>query len=72
MTLKVSIVGGSGYVGGELLRLLLAHPHVAVSQVTSQRYAGKFVYGVHPNLRGTTQLKFTLRSCTAWVWPARS
>ena len=67
MTLKVSIVGGSGYVGGELLRLLLAHPHVAISQVTSQRYAGKFVYGVHPNLRGVTRLKFSaiekLESC---------
>ncbi len=51
MTITVSIVGGSGYVGGELLRLLLGHPEVEVAQVTSQRYAGKFVHGVHPNLR---------------------
>lgn len=61
MTQKIhaSIVGGSGYAGGELLRLLLAHPHVAVAQVTSQRFAGKYVYSVHPNLRGATRLKFT-------------
>lgn len=55
---KASIVGGSGYVGGELLRLLLAHPEVAVAQVTSQRFAGRFVQGTHPNLRGVTKLKF--------------
>jgi len=58
----VSIIGGSGYTGGELLRLLLDHPHVTVQQVTSRRYAGKFVHNVHPNLRpvfGQTPLKFT-------------
>lgn len=59
MTIQASIVGGSGYAGGELLRLLLGHPHVEVTQVTSQRFAGRYVYGVHPNLRGATQLKFT-------------
>ena len=55
---KVAILGGSGYAGGEVLRLLLAHPHVEVTQVTSEREAGHFVHGVHPNLRGRTQLKF--------------
>jgi N-acetyl-gamma-glutamyl-phosphate/LysW-gamma-L-alpha-aminoadipyl-6-phosphate reductase len=59
MTIRASIVGGSGYAGGELLRLLLAHPNVEVAQVTSQRFAGRFVYGTHPNLRGATRLKFT-------------
>ncbi len=58
MVLRTGIVGGSGYAGGELLRLLLNHPQVEVTQVTSQRYAGRFVYGVHPNLRGATTLKF--------------
>jgi N-acetyl-gamma-glutamyl-phosphate/LysW-gamma-L-alpha-aminoadipyl-6-phosphate reductase len=53
-----TIVGGSGYTGGELLRLLLQHPYVEVGQVTSQRFAGKYVHGVHPNLRGRTTLKF--------------
>ena len=57
--IRVSIVGGSGYTGGELLRLLLMHPHVEVVQVTSQRLAGKFVHGAHPNLRGATELKFS-------------
>lgn len=56
--MKVSIIGASGYMGGEALRLLLRHPHVEVKQVTSQRYAGRYVHGVHPNLRGTTRLKF--------------
>ncbi len=58
--MQVSIVGGSGYVGGELLRLLLGHGQVEVMQVTSQRWAGKFVRGVHPNLRGATDLRFCL------------
>ncbi|MCB0061983.1 MAG: N-acetyl-gamma-glutamyl-phosphate reductase [Caldilineaceae bacterium] len=56
--LNVSIVGGSGYVGGELLRLLLDHPHVTVQQVTSERNAGSFVHFTHPNLRGRTKLQF--------------
>ena len=56
--IKASIVGASGYVGGELLRLLLWHPEVEVVQATSQRYAGKPVHALHPNLRGHTQLRF--------------
>ena len=56
--MKVSIVGASGYVGGEALRLLLDHPDVEVSQVTSETYTGRFVHSVHPNLRKRTLLKF--------------
>jgi len=56
--MKVSIVGGSGYGGGELVRLLLAHPQVTIGQVTSERFAGKPVARTHPNLRGATSLKF--------------
>jgi LysW-gamma-L-alpha-aminoadipyl-6-phosphate/LysW-L-glutamyl-5-phosphate reductase len=55
----VSILGGSGYGGGELLRLLLAHPCVEVQQVTSRSHLGEYVYQVHPNLRKRTQLKFS-------------
>jgi len=55
---RVGIIGGSGYVGGELLRLLLPHPQVEVTMVTSRKNAGEYVFGVHPNLRGATQLKF--------------
>ncbi|MEM9413657.1 MAG: N-acetyl-gamma-glutamyl-phosphate reductase, partial [Planctomycetota bacterium] len=39
--MKVSVVGASGYVGGELLRLLLTHGQVELVQATSQRYAGR-------------------------------
>src|SRR5512134_3586126 len=55
----VSIIGGSGYGGGELLRLLLGHPQVEVKQVTSRSHMGEYVYQVHPNLRKRTQLKFS-------------
>jgi len=55
----VSIIGGSGYGGGEALRLLLDHPKVEVRQVTSRSHTGEFVYQVHPNLRKRTQLKFS-------------
>jgi LysW-gamma-L-alpha-aminoadipyl-6-phosphate/LysW-L-glutamyl-5-phosphate reductase len=58
-TIAASIVGGSGYVGGELLRLLLFHPRARVVQVTSASQAGRFVHFVHPNLRGFTDLKFS-------------
>jgi N-acetyl-gamma-glutamyl-phosphate/LysW-gamma-L-alpha-aminoadipyl-6-phosphate reductase len=56
---KVSIVGGSGYGGGELLRILLEHPNTEVVQVTSRSHLGEYVYQVHPNLRKRTQLKFS-------------
>jgi N-acetyl-gamma-glutamyl-phosphate/LysW-gamma-L-alpha-aminoadipyl-6-phosphate reductase len=59
MKTTVSILGGSGYGGGELLRLLLAHPCVEVKQVTSRSHLGEYVYQVHPNLRKRTQLKFS-------------
>jgi N-acetyl-gamma-glutamyl-phosphate/LysW-gamma-L-alpha-aminoadipyl-6-phosphate reductase len=58
MSLNVSVIGGSGYAGGELVRLLLFHPEVTLKQVTSERQAGKFVKSTHPNLRGVTDLKF--------------
>ena len=67
MTVRVGIVGASGYTGGELLRLLLAHPQVEVVAATSERNAGKFLYQVHPHLRGCTTLRFStqdaLQSC---------
>lgn len=56
--IKVSILGASGYGGGELLRLLLFHPKVKIKQVTSRTYAGKRVSLVHPNLRNITDLHF--------------
>ncbi len=56
---RVAIAGASGYVGGELLRLLLPHPQVEVVQATSERLAGQFVHAAHPNLRGHTTLRFS-------------
>lgn len=53
-----SVVGASGYTGGELLRLLIQHPDVDVVSATSKQFAGTHVYRVHPNLRGATDLKF--------------
>jgi N-acetyl-gamma-glutamyl-phosphate/LysW-gamma-L-alpha-aminoadipyl-6-phosphate reductase len=57
--MKVAIVGGSGYVGGELLRLLLRHPDIEVVQVTSDSMAGRPVGRAHPNLRKATGLAFS-------------
>jgi N-acetyl-gamma-glutamyl-phosphate/LysW-gamma-L-alpha-aminoadipyl-6-phosphate reductase len=55
---RVSVIGASGYAGGELVRLLIDHPGAQVVQVTSERNAGKFVRLIHPNLRKRTDLKF--------------
>jgi N-acetyl-gamma-glutamyl-phosphate/LysW-gamma-L-alpha-aminoadipyl-6-phosphate reductase len=52
MSLTASVVGGSGFTGGELLRLLSGHPEFEVTQTTSRSYDGKTVGSVHPNLRG--------------------
>jgi LysW-gamma-L-alpha-aminoadipyl-6-phosphate/LysW-L-glutamyl-5-phosphate reductase len=58
MAIRVSIVGASGYAGGELLRLLLFHPGVSLAQVTSESHAGEYVHQQHPHLRKRTQLQF--------------
>jgi N-acetyl-gamma-glutamyl-phosphate/LysW-gamma-L-alpha-aminoadipyl-6-phosphate reductase len=54
---RVSIVGGSGYGGGELLRLLLGHPQVEIAQVTSESHTGEYVHSLHPNLRPIGKLQ---------------
>jgi N-acetyl-gamma-glutamyl-phosphate/LysW-gamma-L-alpha-aminoadipyl-6-phosphate reductase len=56
---RVGVLAASGYIGGELLRLLLQHPQVEVSAATSRRNVGEYVFRVHPNLRGVTELKFS-------------
>jgi N-acetyl-gamma-glutamyl-phosphate/LysW-gamma-L-alpha-aminoadipyl-6-phosphate reductase len=55
----VGIIGGSGYTGGELLRLLLFHPKVEVTQATSRENIGEYIYRIHSNLRGVTDLQFS-------------
>ncbi len=52
MSLTASVVGASGFTGGELLRLLAAHPEFELAQATSREHEGKTVGHVHPNLRG--------------------
>jgi N-acetyl-gamma-glutamyl-phosphate/LysW-gamma-L-alpha-aminoadipyl-6-phosphate reductase len=59
--LKAVIVGASGYTGGELLRLLLDHPAIEVSQATSERHVGEYVYSLHPHLRKRTTMQFVSR-----------
>lgn len=57
--IKAGIIGGAGYTGGELLRLLLRHPHVSVEFIHSRSNAGKPVTEVHQDLVGDTDLLFT-------------
>jgi N-acetyl-gamma-glutamyl-phosphate/LysW-gamma-L-alpha-aminoadipyl-6-phosphate reductase len=56
---RIAIMGGAGYVGGELVRLLLGHPEAELVAVTSARLAGRRVDTTHPNLRGLTELRFS-------------
>ncbi len=58
MTIRAAILGGSGYGGSELLRILLFHPDVEVRSVTANEHAGKRVGEVHRNLLGLTDLRF--------------
>ncbi len=54
--LRVAVAGASGYMGAELLRLLLVHPRVSVTAVTSERLSGERLDRVYPHLRGLTEL----------------
>ena len=56
--MKAGIIGAAGYAGGELLRILLAHPEVSEIAAGSQSLAGKPVTAAHPNLRKRTPLAF--------------
>jgi len=56
--IKVGIVGGTGYTGVELLRLLALHPHCELAAITSRKEAGMEVAEMFPNLRGRVKLKF--------------
>ncbi len=56
--IRVSIVGASGYTGGELMRLLLAHPSAELAQVSSRQLNGLPVHRAHPNLRGRLDTLF--------------
>lgn len=57
-TRRIAVLHGAGYVGGELIRLLLAHPHCTLTAVTSRTFAGRPLWHAHPGLRGLTDLTF--------------
>lgn len=59
MTIKAGIIGGAGYTGGELIRLLINHPDATISFIHSRSNAGKPVHSVHQDLLGETELLFT-------------
>lgn len=56
--IKVGIIGGAGYTGGELIRLLINHPYVSIAFIHSRSNAGKPVCSVHHDLIGETELTF--------------
>ena len=56
--IKIGIVGGAGYTGGELIRVLLNHPAAEIVFVHSKSNAGKPLYAIHQDLLGDTDMKF--------------
>ena len=60
MSFTASIIGGSGYTGGELLRILLGHPCANIGQVTSRALKGQPIHRSHPNLRGHVSTNYSL------------
>ena len=57
--IKTGIVGAAGYTGGELIRILLHHPAVQIQFANSKSNAGNYIYQVHTDLIGETDLKFS-------------
>lgn len=57
--LKIGVVGGTGYTGVELLRLLVQHPNVELAAVTSRSESGQAISSLYPSLRGHLELKFS-------------
>lgn len=57
--MKIGLVGGSGYAGGELLRLLALHPHFTVEAISAHSNAGEEITSIHPQLHSYAGGKFT-------------
>jgi len=57
--MKIGVIGGSGYAGGELLRLLAGHPHFEVSEVSAHSNAGEKITSIHPQLQSYRDLEFS-------------
>jgi N-acetyl-gamma-glutamyl-phosphate reductase len=62
--IKAGIIGGAGYTGGEMLRILINHPDVEIAFVHSSSNAGNYIYEVHTDLFGDTELKFAAELST--------
>jgi N-acetyl-gamma-glutamyl-phosphate reductase len=56
--IRVGIIGGAGYTGGELIRLLINHPSAEIVYIHSKSNAGKEISSVHQDLLGQTVMKF--------------
>jgi N-acetyl-gamma-glutamyl-phosphate reductase len=56
---SVGIVGGAGYVGGELIRILLHHPEVEIKFISSRSQSGRYAHEIHRDLLGSTDIRFT-------------
>ena len=56
--IRAGIIGGAGYTAGELVRLLVSHPHVELGFVHSTSHAGDLITAVHAGLDGETPLRF--------------
>jgi len=63
--LKIGVVGGTGYTGVELLRLLAQHPHCELAAITSRQEAGTPIAAMFPNLRGRVDINFSAPSDAA-------
>ena len=59
MAINIGMIGGAGYTGGELIRLLINHPEARISMIHSRSNAGKPVSSIHQDLVGETELAFT-------------
>jgi N-acetyl-gamma-glutamyl-phosphate reductase len=59
LKVRAGIIGGAGYTGGEMLRILVNHPNVEIIFVNSKSNTGKYIYEVHTDLFGDSELKFT-------------
>ena len=59
MSINIGIIGGAGYTGGELIRLLINHPEAVIRMIHSRSNAGKPVSTIHQDLLGETALTFT-------------
>ena len=59
MSINIGIIGGAGYTGGELIRLLINHPEAEIRMIHSRSNAGKAVSAIHQDLIGETSLTFT-------------